>query len=108
MARARVSIGTEKSRAFCTADARVAFPSTLPPPSRAATSTARMSLENILPRRWSVTDFLCLIEDHLEWPDISAHPFEHPAMKARVAGQLRMERRGEQTALLDDDRAPVQ
>ena len=37
-----------------------------PPPSRAATVIARVSLVNAWPRRWSTTAFLCLMEAHLE------------------------------------------
>ena len=66
MARSMFSMGTEKSRAFSTAEARVMLPSMLPPPSRAATSMARRSLENILPRAASAAPFLRLIVAHLE------------------------------------------
>src|SRR4051812_15494505 len=42
-----------------------------PPPIRAATSTFLISLANILPRRASMTAFLCLVVAHLEWPLIA-------------------------------------
>src|ERR687897_308297 len=35
---------------------------------RAATSMFLISLANILPRRASMTAFLCLVVPHLEWP----------------------------------------
>ena len=41
-----------------------------PPPSRAATVISLISLVNSLPRLASFAAFLCLIELHLEWPDI--------------------------------------
>jgi len=42
------------------------LPTGSPPPSRAATMIARVSLEKCLPRRESTIAFLCLIEAHLE------------------------------------------
>src|SRR6266542_2090910 len=65
-----VSFGTELSLAFWMASARVGLPSGLPPPVRAATSMARMSLAKSLPRRASLAPFWCLMVDHLEWPDM--------------------------------------
>ena len=61
-----LSVGTDASRAFSTADASVMLPSTLPPPSRAATSTARSSFANRLLRLASAAPFLRLIVDHFE------------------------------------------
>ncbi len=66
MARSMVSVGTEASRAFWYMVRSVALDSRSPPPSRAATSTWRMSLANSLPRALSAAPFLCLIEDHFE------------------------------------------
>jgi hypothetical protein len=66
IARSMLSFGTEKSRAFSTAEASVMLPSTFPPPSRAATSIARRSFEYMLARFWSVAPFLRLMELHLE------------------------------------------
>ena len=43
-----------------------------PPPIRAATSMFLISLANILPRRASMTAFLCLVVAHFEWPDMRA------------------------------------
>ena len=61
-----LSFGTEKDFAFSTAEARVMFPSTLPPPSRAATSTARRSFAYMFERLASVASFFRLIVAHLE------------------------------------------
>src|SRR5881392_3975839 len=65
-----------------------------------------ISLANILPRRASMTAFLCLVVAHLEWPDISAvlphHVYKIP-VHPQIAGQLRVERRRQQTALPDRD-----
>ena len=60
------SLGTEKPFAFSTALASVMLPSTLPPPSRAATSTARRSFAYMFERLASVASFLRLIVAHLE------------------------------------------
>src|SRR4051812_6054064 len=67
-----LSFGIEASLAFCTASASDGFPSTSPPPSRAATVMARASLVKCWPRRASTIAFLCLIDAHLEWPDMVA------------------------------------
>ena len=42
-----------------------------PPPLRAATVSSLMRRVKILPRLASSAPFLCLIEAHLEWPDMS-------------------------------------
>src|SRR5687767_13678250 len=41
-----------------------------PPPFRAATVSSLMMRVKILPRFASAAPFLCLIECHLEWPDM--------------------------------------
>src|ERR1700716_1119769 len=69
-----LSFGIDASRAFWTASASDGLPSGSPPPSRAATVIARASLVKCWPRRASTTAFLCLIECHLECPDIT-HEF---------------------------------
>src|SRR6478752_122120 len=71
IARSMLSLGIEASRAFWTASASDGFPSGSPPPSRAATLIARASFVKCWPRRASTTAFLCLIECHLECPDIT-------------------------------------
>src|ERR1700758_4318400 len=53
------------------ASASAELPSGSPPPSRAATEIARASLVKCWPRRASTTAFLCLIEAHLECPDMT-------------------------------------
>src|SRR5215510_6061237 len=47
-----------------------------PPPLRAATVSSLMMRVKIFPRLASAAPFLCLIECHLEWPDISETPKE--------------------------------
>ena len=61
-----VSMGTEAARALAYIVRSVALASMSPPPSRAATSTWRMSLANSLPRALSLAPFWCLIVAHLE------------------------------------------
>src|SRR5215213_2096717 len=63
-----LSLGTELFLAFWMASKSVGLPSGSPPPVRAATSMFLISLANILPRRASMTAFLCLVVAHLEWP----------------------------------------
>src|SRR6188768_1833068 len=43
-----------------------------PPPTRAATVSSLMMRVKILPRLASRAPFLCLMECHLEWPDMTA------------------------------------
>src|SRR3954470_15768073 len=92
MARSMVSIGTDESRAFWNMVRRVAFDSGSPPPSRAATSTWRMSLANSFPRALSCAPFLCLIVAHFEWPDIALPLVQELLMDAQVVRELRVER----------------
>src|SRR6185312_4165880 len=70
-ARSMLSLGTEDFLAFWIASYSVGLPAGSPPPIRAATSMFLISLANILPRRASMTAFLCLVVAHLEWPDIN-------------------------------------
>src|SRR4051812_370262 len=63
-----LSLGTELFLAFWMASYSVGLPSGSPPPVRAATSMFLISLANILPRRASMTAFLCFVVAHLEWP----------------------------------------
>src|SRR6478672_9334470 len=65
-----LSLGIDASLALRTAFSSAALASGSPPPSRAATVIARVSLENCAPRRESTTAFLCLMLDHFECPDI--------------------------------------
>src|SRR4249919_2230490 len=83
IARSMLSLGIEASLAFCTARPRAALPSTSPPPSLAATVIARASLVKSLPLRESTIAFLCLIDAHLECPDIPLRlARERPGMAA--------------------------
>src|SRR4051812_38685066 len=102
MARSMVSIGTDASRALANIVRRVALELTSPPPSRAATSTWRISLANSLPRALSCAPFLCLIVAHLEWPDMSDASQEE-LVESEVAGDLRMERGNQDRALAAQD-----
>src|SRR5699024_10443631 len=63
-----LSLGTEFFLAFWMASNNVGLPSGSPPPVRAATSMFLTNRANILPRRASMTAFLCLVVAHLEWP----------------------------------------
>src|SRR3954462_6260010 len=76
IARSMLSLGIEASLAFWTASASAALPTMSPPPSRAATVIARASLVKSLPLRESTIAFLCLIEAHLECPDIPSPVYE--------------------------------
>ena len=49
---------------------RRGFMSGSPPPARAATVNSLMRRVKILPRLASRAPFLCLMEAHLEWPDM--------------------------------------
>src|SRR5436190_22331231 len=69
--RSMLSFGIEASLALEMASASEGLPSGSPPPSFAATVIARASFVKSLPRRESTIAFLCLIDAHLEWPDIS-------------------------------------
>src|SRR5262245_9368378 len=60
---------------FCFASAMMVrsrgFMSGSPPPARAATVNSLMSRVKIFPRLASAAPFLCLMECHLEWPDMA-------------------------------------
>src|SRR5207244_12017940 len=60
---------------FCFASAMIVrsrgFMSGSPPPARAATVNSLIRRVKILPRLASAAPFLCLMECHLEWPDMS-------------------------------------
>src|SRR6476646_7622950 len=114
-ARSMLSLGTELFLAFWMASKSVGLPSGSPPPVRAATSMFLMSLANIFPRRASMTAFLCLVVAHLEWPDMRwslfllvlvhdlGHLLDEELVEPVVAGDLGVERRGEQVPLPDRD-----
>src|ERR671926_1139827 len=101
-ARSMLSFGTEDFFAFWMASYSVGLPAGSPPPIRAATSMFLMSLANILPRRASMTAFLCLVVAHFEWPDMTLpspydllrrHDVDEDPVDAGVAPHLGMERR---------------
>src|SRR4029079_16405148 len=104
-----LSFGMEYERAFSIAFCSARFPDGSPPPSRAATMIARVSLEKSLPRFASAAPFLCLIDDHLLCPDIHClpHLVQEELVDPRVVGQLRMERRDENAPLPREHRMPV-
>src|SRR5690349_4574237 len=104
-----LSFGTEYERAFSTAFCRARFAAGSAPPSRAATMIARVSFEKSLPRFASAAPFLCLIDDHLLCPDTHRLPYlvQEELVDPRVVGQLRMERRDENTPLPREHRVPV-
>src|SRR5438067_13937554 len=95
------SFGIEEERAFSIAFWRARFAAGSPPPSRAATISARESLEKSLPRFASAAPFLCLIELHLLCPDTALlpHELDKALVDAGVVGQHRTER--------GDDRPPL-
>src|SRR5579863_9934617 len=96
------SLGTEFFLAFWIASNRVGFPAGSPPPLRAATSTFLTSLAKSLPRRASITAFLCFVVAHLEWPLMNVpvlSRFARIADESPVRRQLGMERRGEKWPL---------
>src|SRR3989442_15895394 len=67
-----LSCGLLTSRAFSMASRSWSLPSGFPPPSRAAMVISRAIFVNCWPFLASVRAFLCLIEDHLECPDIGS------------------------------------
>src|SRR5439155_19720669 len=70
MARLMLSAGMFTDLAFSTAVRRRGFELGSPPPRRAAMDISRMILVKIFPRLASRAPFLCLIDAHLECPDI--------------------------------------
>src|SRR5262252_7056046 len=101
-----LSFGIDAALAFSTAFWSARLPAGSPPPSFAATMIARVSFEKSLPRLASAAPFLCLIEDHLLCPD-TGDLLEEQFVQTGVVGQLRMERRDEETALARQDRMAV-
>src|SRR3990172_9387623 len=98
-----LSLGTEAARALSIAVASVMFAFGSPlPPSRAATSTNRISLANSLLRLASAAPFFRLIVAHFEWPDISHLP-EEVLVEPWLPHQLRMEGCHDKAPLLQDD-----
>src|SRR5882757_2848929 len=110
-ARSMFSFGTEDFFAFWTASYSVGLPARSPPPTRAATSMFLISFANSLPRRESITAFLCLVVAHFEWPDIAAllrslggsHQIHEVPVHAVVPGQFGVEGGRQQRALAHGD-----
>src|ERR687894_321005 len=122
-ARSMLSLGTELFLAFWMASKSVGLPVGSPPPIRAATSMFLISLANILPRRASMTAFLCFVVAHLEWPDMrsssdcsgwsgwsarsgaprTADGLDEHRVDAVATSELGVERRGGQRPLADRD-----
>src|ERR1700752_3075327 len=73
-ARSMLSLGTEFFLAFWMASYSVGLPPGSPPPTRAATSMFLISRAKFLPRRASMTAFLCFVVAHLEWPLMQVLP----------------------------------
>src|SRR5512143_291343 len=70
MARLTLSAGMLAALASVMALRSAAFLSGSPPPARAAMLISRIRRVKILPRLASVAAFLCLIDAHLECPDM--------------------------------------
>src|SRR3954469_16833204 len=109
-ARSMLSLGTEVFFAFWMASYSVGLPLTSPPPVRAATSMFLISLAKDLPRRASMTAFLCLVVAHLEWPLMAEpsrltflHDPDEQLVHPSVTRHLGVERRGQQRALANGD-----
>src|SRR5437588_5825849 len=103
IARSMLSFGIEAARAFSIAFWSARFAAGSGPPSFAATISARVSFVNSWPRFASAAPFLCLIDDHLLCPDTRLLPdqLQEPLVDPGVAGQLRMKRGHEDTALAE-------
>src|SRR3954469_6170257 len=96
------SFGTDCDFALAMASARVGFPVGSPPPVLAATSIDLISLANSLPRRASMTAFLCLVVAHLLWP-LMFHLVRR-RRPSRYGGRLRLP---PALVLSDDSLSPV-
>src|SRR3979490_94615 len=83
-ARSMLSLGTEFFLAFWMASYSVGLPAGSPPPTRAATSMFLISRAKFLPRRASITAFLCLVVAHLEWPLMQVLPLSCSKSARRV------------------------
>src|SRR3954452_10778334 len=108
-ARSMLSLGTELFLAFWMASKSVGLPSGSPPPVRAATSMFLISFANILPRRASMTAFLCLVVAHLECP--LTCPSLHPCNTVHVSdggGECRWWEGGGEAPSQRGDTAPTQ
>src|SRR5689334_2094534 len=82
MARSMFSRGMLFALASATMVRRRGFMSGSPPPARAATVNSLMSRVKIFPRLASAAPFLCLMECHLEWPDITGKFYQRSVEQA--------------------------
>src|SRR5215212_6751841 len=85
MARAMLSFGMFTDLASATMVRSRGFIAGSPPPVRAATVSSLMMRVKMRPRLASSAPFLCLMECHLEWPDIRA---DSSSRCGRVSRQL--------------------
>src|SRR4051812_42252595 len=83
-----LSLGTEFFLAFWMASYSVGLPAGSPPPTRAATSMFLISRAKFLPRRASMTAFLCFVVAHLEWPLMQVLPLSCSKSDHRVYGDI--------------------
>src|ERR687898_1975435 len=106
IARSMLSFGIEYERAFSIAFCSARLAAGSGPPSRAATISARDSLEKSLPRRASAAPFLCLIELHLLCPDtlLLSNDLQEELVDAGVVRKFGMERRHQEAAVAKKDR----
>ena len=65
-----LSLGTLLDFAAAIAVRSLGLVSTSPPPTRAAAVISLTNFEKSFPRLESFAAFLCLIVDHLEWPEM--------------------------------------
>src|SRR6188768_104642 len=93
MARLMLSAGMLTLLALSTAVRRRGLLATSPPPMRAAIDISRMIFVKILPRLASRAPFLCLIDAHLECPDI-AYSFGRDRILAQTKKPRRHRRSG--------------
>src|SRR5437868_9993501 len=92
---------------FCLASAMIVrsrgFMSGSPPPARAATVNSLIRRVKTLPRLASAAPFLCLIEAHLEWPDMSElqqnQQVRSPDVSTRLARSQRSESKSKVSSL---------
>src|SRR3982751_2250103 len=105
-----LSFGIEYERAFSIAFASAGWFPGSPPPSFAATMTARVSFEKSFPRFASAAPFLCLIDDHLLCPDKRRllDAFEEQLVEPSIRRQLRVERGDQEAALSREHRVAVE
>src|SRR3954462_9901851 len=104
-----LSFGMEYDFAFSIAFCSERLAAGSGPPSFAATMIARESFEKSLPRFASAAPFLCLIDDHLLWPDTEFLPYlvEKELVNPGVIRQLGVERGDEVPPLPREHRMPV-